>query len=95
MHLGFGINLSPSVQQEPNHDDIPPPGRNVQRSDTVLHRKRCSTYTGACFQEPSVAMEIRTAAAMVISYLWGKVDISTSVEQQLSYIQVFVMCSDV
>lgn len=31
----------------------------------------------------------------VTSYLWGKVDISTSVEQQLSYIQVFVMCSDV
>lgn len=31
----------------------------------------------------------------LFSYLWGKVDISTSVEQQLSYSQVFVMCSDV
>lgn len=39
LHLGLGINLSSSVQQEPNHDHIPPPGCNVQRSDTVLHRK--------------------------------------------------------
>lgn len=38
-HLGLGINLSSSLQQEPNHDHIPPPGRNMQRSDTVLHRK--------------------------------------------------------
>lgn len=54
---------------------------------THLHRRT--------LQEPSVVMEIKIAATTVISYLWGKVDISTSVEQQLSYIQVFVMCSDV
>lgn len=52
---------------------------------TQLHRRT--------LQEPSVVMEI--AATSGISYLWGKVDISTSVEQQLSYIQVFVMCSNV
>lgn len=39
MHLGFGINLSPSVQQEPDHDHVPPSGCNVQRSDTILQRK--------------------------------------------------------
>lgn len=43
----------------------------------------------------SEGTEIKIAAMRVVSYLWGKVDISTSVEQQLSYIQVFVMCSDV
>lgn len=54
---------------------------------THLHRRT--------LQEPSVVTEIEIAPMLVISYLWGKVDISTSVEQQLSYIQVFVMCSDV
>lgn len=28
-------------------------------------------------------------------YLWRKVDIGTSIEEQLSHIQVFIMCSDV
>lgn len=30
-----------------------------------------------------------------IAYLWGEVDVGSSIEQQLSYIQVFVVCSDV
>ena len=92
LHLGLGINLGSSVQQKPNHDHIPPPGCNVQRSDTVLHRKP-DTLTQVHTQEPSVVKESKTAATTVIVYLWGKVDISTSVEQQLSYVQVFVMCS--
>lgn len=46
---------------------------------TRLHRRM--------LQEPSVVTDF--------TYLWRKVDISASGEQQLSYIQVFVMCSDV
>lgn len=56
--------------------------------------KQTQLYRGR-LQEPSVVTEIKISATTVNSYLWGKVDISTSVEQQLSYIQVFVMCSDV
>lgn len=33
--------------------------------------------------------------ALVILYLWGEVDIGSSVEQQLSYVQVFIVCSNV
>lgn len=32
---------------------------------------------------------------LVILYLWGEVDIGSSVEQQLSYVQVFIVCSNV
>lgn len=32
---------------------------------------------------------------LVIPYLWGEVDIGSSVEQKLSYIQVFIVCSNV
>lgn len=32
--------------------------------------------------------------AVIIHYLWGEVDISSSVEQQLSYVQVFIVCSN-
>lgn len=34
-------------------------------------------------------------AEVVTPYLWGEVDIGSSVEQKLSYIQVFIVCSNV
>lgn len=55
---------------------------------TRLHRRT--------LQEPSVVTEIKNCSTDgSFTYLWRKVDISASGEQQLSYIQVFVMCSDV
>lgn len=54
LHLGFGIYLGPSVQQQSDHDHIPPPGCNVQWSDTILQRK-----TDALIQrEETVVIEI-------------------------------------
>ncbi len=94
LHLGLGINLSPSVQQEPDHDHIPPSGCNVQRSDTILQKE-----TDALRQEHTRGTETKDRHLPLnnisYSYLWGEVDIGSSVEQQLSYVQVFIVCSNV
>lgn len=34
--LGLGVDLSPSVQQQPHHDHVATPGGDVQGSDAVL-----------------------------------------------------------
>lgn len=34
--LGLGVDLSPSVQQQPHHDHIAAPGGDVQGSDAIL-----------------------------------------------------------
>lgn len=94
MHLGFGINLSPSVQQKPDHDHIPPSGCNVQRSDTILQRKTDTLKRAHTMRTDSSDWDY-IATTSTISYLWGKVHIGSSIEQQLSYIQVFIMCCDV
>ena len=40
-HLGLGVYLGPPVQQQSHHDDVAPPGGDVQRGDAVLqHRTR-------------------------------------------------------
>lgn len=89
LHLGLGIDLCPSVQQESDHDHIPPPGRNVQRSDAVL-QKDADSLRQACKIRPDINRD-----EDIIPDLWGEVDICSSVEQQLSYIQVFIVCSNV
>lgn len=45
--------------------------------------------------EQTVETEINFPTTLVIPYLWGEVDIGSSIEQQLSYIQVFIVCSNV
>lgn len=39
--------------------------------------------------------EINLPTTSIIPYLWGEVDIGSSIEQQLSYVQVFIVCSNV
>lgn len=34
--LGLGVDLSPSVQQQPHHDHVSASGGDVQRSDAIL-----------------------------------------------------------
>lgn len=46
-------------------------------------------------EEQTARTEINLPTALVIPYLWGEVDIGSSVEQQLSYVQVFIVCSNV
>lgn len=38
---------------------------------------------------------INLPTTSIIPYLWGEVDIGSSIEQQLSYVQVFIVCSNV
>lgn len=45
--------------------------------------------------EQTATVEINLSTTLVIHYLWGEVDIGSSVEQQLSYVQVFIVCSNV
>ncbi len=94
LHLGLGINLSPSVQQEPDHDHIPPSGCDVQRSDTILQRET-DALRQANTRRTDPKDRYQPANNISYSYLWGKVDVGSSIEQQLSYVQVFVMCSNV
>lgn len=95
LHLGLGINLSPSVKQEPDHDHIPPPGCNVQRCDTILQRETEALRQAQNKKKDGAKMEINLPTSLVIPYLWGEVDIGSSIEQQLSYVQVFIVCSNV
>ena len=47
-HLGLGVDLSSSVQEEPHHDHVPPSGCNVEGSDTVLEtHTHAHTHTGS------------------------------------------------
>lgn len=90
-HLGLGVNLSPSVQQEPHHDHIPPSGSDVQRSDTILQGNQHMFSDG----QGEWSLDRRYLSNDSYSpYLWGEVDIGSSIEQQLSHIQVFIMCSN-
>lgn len=46
-------------------------------------------------QEQQPVTEMNVPTTLLILYLWGEVDIGSSIEQQLSYIQVFIVCSNV
>lgn len=45
--LGLGVDLSPSVQQQPHHDHVAASGGDVQGSDAVLQRGRSQTHVSA------------------------------------------------
>lgn len=92
--LGLGVDLSPSVQQQPDHDHVSTSGSDVQRCDAIL--------LGGEGSSPYISGQLRVRAGskrpprrVAAPYLWREVDIGASVEQQLSHIQVFIVCSDV